>query len=362
MVIKEKNILFVTASNFNEKALGGTKGSIRNYEVIKQFGVVNTHTVLKRSTFRSIKCLLFGDLPPFEKKDIDIIKKKCIENDINIIFSDDSTFGRLSKWSHDNSIFLIQFFHNCEYDYVDTRFGKEVSIKKLIYKMIAFYNEKKVCKYSNYKVALSSRDQKRIEQLYNCKVDSILPLALTDEFDKCVDEKKIGQYCLLFGPVGTANIEAFSWFVKEVSPYLEVDTLLAGKGFEEFNDWETEKVKVLGYVDDIGELYENARCVAIPLLSGCGMKIKTAEAMMFGKNIFGTEEAFSGYDLDFDKIGGKCKTADDFIFKINSFLKQNMSAFNAYSRKIYEEKHSISASLDIFGRCMEEIKDDLQNI
>ena len=102
-------------------------------------------------------------------------------------------------------------------------------------------------------------------------------------------------------------------------------------------------MEVLGYVDDIAQLYADAACVAIPLLSGGGMKIKTAEALMFGKHIFGTDEAFVGYELEYEKVGGKCNSAQEFIEKINAFLEQDTGGFYAYSRQIFEEKYSQQA-------------------
>ncbi len=34
-----------------------------------------------------------------------------------------------------------------------------------------------------------------------------------------------------------------------------------------------------------------------PIFVGGGMKVKTCEALMYGKNIIGTSESFEGYDI-----------------------------------------------------------------
>jgi len=37
--------------------------------------------------------------------------------------------------------------------------------------------------------------------------------------------------------------------------------------------------------------------VILPIISGSGMKTKTAEALMYGKSIIGIKEAFEGYKM-----------------------------------------------------------------
>ena len=45
-----------------------------------------------------------------------------------------------------------------------------------------------------------------------------------------------------------------------------------------------------------------------PIFEGSGMKLKTCEALMFGKNIIGTPEAFAGYDIDdYTNVGACCR-------------------------------------------------------
>lgn len=38
--------------------------------------------------------------------------------------------------------------------------------------------------------------------------------------------------------------------------------------------------------------------MVMPIFSGSGMKVKTAEALMYGKFLIGTKEAFEGYEID----------------------------------------------------------------
>ena len=67
------------------------------------------------------------------------------------------------------------------------------------------------------------------------------------------------------------------------------------------------------------------------------MKTKTVEALSYGKAIIGTDEAFVGIDADFNKIGAKCNTADEFIKAINNF---SGSIFNEYAFSWFSENLS----------------------
>ena len=131
--------------------------------------------------------------------------------------------------------------------------------------------------------------------------------------------------------------------------------MIIGKGFETLkNDLECDNVKVIGTVEDVSEYFYRADFVIAPIFEGSGMKLKTAEALMYGKTIFGTTEAFSGYALDFDRVGGLCNTAREFIDKINGY-PYPQRRFNEESRKIYEQNYSMEHSRHLFRMIFEKI-------
>jgi hypothetical protein len=55
-----------------------------------------------------------------------------------------------------------------------------------------------------------------------------------------------------------------------------------------------------------------------------------------------------GYDVDYDKVGGKCNTAEEFIACIKDFEHNPRSRFNGYSRQMYLEKYSEQAVVEKF--------------
>ena len=103
-----------------------------------------------------------------------------------------------------------------------------------------------------------------------------------------------------------------------------------------------EKISVFDFVDDLQEFYLNTDFVLLPIISGGGMNTKTAEAMMIGKAIVGTMDAFCGYDIDKLKGIYVCKTKEDFISAINRIYKEQIFTFNSEIHERFEEKHSIS--------------------
>jgi polysaccharide biosynthesis protein PslH len=97
-------------------------------------------------------------------------------------------------------------------------------------------------------------------------------------------------------------------------------------------------------VDSLAEWYRNAHFVIAPIFDGSGMKTKVAEALMFGKKIIGTPEAFSGYEDVADRAGQICKSADDFVSAINSADEMVKDSFDTELRAIYESSFSLAAA------------------
>lgn len=337
-------ILFITLNGIEQECFGGVKHSITNYNALNELADVDVYHIKKRSNIKSMQSLLEGHFPPALNNDKKTIIAKIKEKQYHLVFFDCSNFGTIVEEISFTGVPVVVYFQNCEADYIDVRFGGKKTMKSFLYKKRIEKEEKKAARSADYKIVLTNRDKERIEGLYNIRVDAVMPIVMEDSGcpEDTGDTEKQG-YCLLLGPLVTANEEAFSWFKENISPYIKCQTVIAGKGFEKFKDaWNSEKVKVVGYVKDLSEIYRNACCVAIPLFSGAGMKVKTAEALMYGKYIFGTDEAFAGYDLEYRQVGGLCNTKEEFITKINQFLEQdNENYFNNYSRRQFKEKHSM---------------------
>ena len=349
-------IFFFTGVDVNDPSFGGAKGSKSRYEILKKLADVDIFILQKRSDLASMLSLLQGHYPPM--RNVIEIVDKIRNGNYDIVFIDTSVCGELVKAIKEiiPTIPVFAYFQNCEYDWIDVRFLGKRTIKSTIYRSYVKKSEKNTAKYSDICAALSKRDCTRIEELYGIVPNVILPLFIRDEAEVDDFEYNQNKYALLFGPTEPANIEGFKWFIENVSPHINIKTVLAGKGFEKYKEeLSSKKVDVIGYVDDIHELYKKAACVCIPLFNGGGMKIKTVEAMMFGKTIFGTDEAFAGYDVEYTHLGGLCNNAQEYIKKINSYLNEHKETFNKYSRHLYENVYSEKAALDSYKKLLKRL-------
>lgn len=345
-------ILFITNVDVNDISYGGGKGARSRIGLIKKIGDTDLLMIRKKSTFRSILSILQGLYPPLTLSDIHRTIHICQRNPYDIIFLDTSVYGTLAWKIKKTGIktMLFGMFQNCELDYNEVRFNGKRTLKSIIYKFLVKRSENAMLEFCDINASFSERDAKRIEELYGKKIDLILPLFIKDEArpEDLVEYTGEDGYCLLFGPATPPNIEGFKWFTKNVSPYINIKTVVAGKNIERFkHSFKYERVEIIGYVNDIHNLYKKAKFVCLPLLSGSGMKVKTIEAMMFGKSIFGTNEAFSGFDKDYKEAGYLCNTPNEFIQTVNNFLTAGNSSLNMKSRQIYEDKYSERAAFSM---------------
>lgn len=85
------------------------------------------------------------------------------------------------------------------------------------------------------------------------------------------------------------NIEGIRWFVREIFPlilasYPDAKLLIGGSICHSLSDMElSPQVQLTGIVDDVREFYSRGDVAVNPVFQGTGLKIKTFEAISFGK-------------------------------------------------------------------------------
>lgn len=349
------NILFLTNADVNDCSYGGGKGARSCYELICKIGETDIQVIKKKTSFSSIISIMQGLYPPLTRKEIKNLKKICGKKKYDIVFLNTSVYGTAAKALKKEFPLLPIFsmFQNCELDYNAVRFIGEKGIKSRIYKMLVRKSEAMTLRYCDYNAVFSKRDAARLKKIYGIRIDFVLPLFIKDEAcrEDLTEYTGADSYCLLFAPNTPPNAEGVKWFVKNVSPYIKIRTMVAGNGMDVLaQDLQHENVTITGYADDIHKLYKKAHCVCLPQFNGGGMKVKTIEAMMFGKAIFGTKEAFSGYENNQKEIGYLCNTPDEFIKAINNFVQSENGTFQKRSREIYEAGYSEQAAFSRMQR------------
>lgn len=274
------------------------------------------------------------------KAKVSEIINKLSNKNYDFIFLDSSLYGLLAKRIKNNfpRIKIITFYHNVEFLFSMKRIQSD-GLQYLPLVPSAFINEQLSVKYSDIIIAISDRDRIQINRMYKRNADLIFPITIKDSYDDTNISKANSEIELAFiGSSFFPNRVGITWFVKNVMTKLpDVNLSIVGRGFENYMYLQRDNVKVLGTVDNVKDFYHKANAIVSPIFSGSGMKVKTAEALMMGKTIIGTKEAFIGYKK-FNKTIFECKNSNDFIHNIR-LLKTNQF-FNQENRNYYLDSFS----------------------
>lgn len=355
----DKKILFIS-SNIGKEHTGASVCSMRNYQICKTvFGEKNL-TIFSLSSFsiagnsipkkvlklfnaiiNLIRGYSNGSNKKIEREICNIIK----DDQIHYVFVDSSLNGTLiKKIKSETSAYVLAFFHNCEKYMIkgETKSGNYLSGIRFL---SVCSNERKTCDFADKIIALNQRDSRLIEAEYKRKADLLLPISLVDSVD---EEKIISRHInarkkgLFVGSYFFGNIEGLSFFIHQVLPFVEMELIIVGRGMSKLKI-DNPNIIIYDGVEDIASFYFNADFVIAPIISGGGMKVKIAEAMMYGKIIIGTHEAFEGYDqIPHSYI---CKTPTDFIEAINNL---DGYSYNLDVRKYFLNRYETSTLINDF--------------
>ncbi len=278
-----------------------------------------------------------------KEKTEEIVK---LASEYDIVFIDRSVFGILAKRLKESNYQgkIITFFHNVEKKYFADKVSPFAPWRFLVLNC-ADKNDQFSCLYSDKIIALNERDAREIEKRYNRFPEMLIPVAFKDVYKQEKYPKgntSIPLKCLFLGSYFPANSEGIKWFIQEVFPFVNIHLQVVGKRMNLLKKDLTipQSVELIADAPDLKPYFESADVIILPIFKGSGMKVKTCEALMYGKNIIGTTEAFEGYEIDYNLAGACCNTKEDFIDKINDFISSPRPKFNEYSRKIFLEKYS----------------------
>jgi len=360
-------VLFITFDN-KDGFTGGNVGSKRNLDSVQDtFGQDNVivYKICRKVSdkkFAKIKNL-FQDICNFSFAGLDRIQKKEIyflisnNSHINIVFLDSSLLGILSRSLRKRfkGIKIVTFFHNIEYRF----FKQEIVLNKKIFLsyrvFFAYINELIACKNSNKIICLNQRDCDFIYKYYKRYPDAQIPVSMKDRFILPDYEHKdeIGnkKVALFVGSFFFPNIHGIKWFIENILPEVDIQLFIVGNGMNKISEYVkiNNKVLIFDNVPDLAPFYNKAHFMVLPIFKGAGMKIKTAEALMYGKYILATDEAFTGYEIS-EEVGQRCNNAPDFIYAINNLKTQ--STFNVASRELFLRKYVYHSTLALFKKAL----------
>ncbi len=367
-----KKVLFVCGQEFIlDRKDGGKKCAYRNYCMLKTvYGEENVYAyiftneykekdeyVCREQSHRSLlrKILHVFLLRPFcslssEQRLISYI----YSNHFDLIFFERSMFGPITKKLKSLNIKTQIFCENIEKNYL-WRKVKSQNVAFLFPYISTKLNEKMTFKYADSVICLTKRDSLLLKKFYGKTCDAVIPMTFSDSLqeDRIIKTYTENEKKLLFiGSCFYPNYEGIKWFIINVMDKLPEYTLLVvGKNFEKKrNELQTANVQIVGTVDDLSEFYLKNYAMVMPILSGDGMKIKTAEAMMYGKTILASDEALEGYDVEGVKGIYRCNTPEEYITSIQKVYAQNNIGYIEDVRKLFLEKYVDSNAVKIYQK------------
>ena len=99
------------------------------------------------------------------------------------------------------------------------------------------------------------------------------------------------------------------------------------------------------HCENLEKYYINAKFIIAPIFDGSGMKTKIAEAMMYGKKVIGTTEAFVGYEDHLPEAGWLCNSKVEFVQSIMSSNEGlDNQGLNNNLRKIFQANYSLESA------------------
>ncbi len=283
---------------------------------------------------------------------------------VDKVFVDGSNLGELIRAVKLKllGVEVITFFHNVEAQFFLGSARLHKTLRATMVLMINYLAEKKSVRYSDKIICLSERDSNLLREVYGRSATHISPLALHDRLAVRAAENHPlppnERFALFVGGRFYANLAGIAWYVQHVVPLIDIKTCIVGRGLETFRkELDREgKVTVVGSVDSLEAWYANAQFVIAPIFGGSGMKTKVAEALMHGKKIVGTPEAFSGYEEIAQRAGWVCRTAEEFVAAIGRAQEEVTLGFDPELRRLYEERYSFRAAQERLAGILESVR------
>jgi glycosyltransferase involved in cell wall biosynthesis len=262
------------------------------------------------------------------------------------VFIASSQYGKLIKAikKHSDAI-IITYFHNIErvyaYDYI--------TLKKphtLLFYWLCRIGEKLAVTYTDICICINERDKIVMKKIYNRECNTTIPVSLNDKLahynftsNPVLHQKIQSRQCLFVGSNFFGNTQGLTWFIENVLPQINIRLIIVGTGMTKAFT-QSDKITVYDYVDDLSPFYFEADFIISPIISGSGMKTKTAEALMYGKAIIGTRETFEGYHLYGNDKLIICNNAEEFILCIEKIYNQDVRYYNQGVRDIFMKLYS----------------------
>ena len=260
------------------------------------------------------------------------------------------------------SKYVIVRFHNIECDYYDNVYRHNGGIINKIKSYIAFYYEKNIAKCADALIPITEKDAQRIGELYSAARDKMFinPVCvasveadLSPEITDLPSKYYLVTGSLWYGP----NADGIMWFIdnvwREVVSSQTMDDVYlivaGGKPNQKLRDKVNMSVRVrlVDTPDDIDPYFRNAYAYIAPIFNGAGMKVKIAEALSYGLNVYGTKHAFIGYEHT--RGVHLINTKKEFY---SAIVNEDSRVDSRIIKDDFEKKYSLNHSIQFYNKLL----------
>lgn len=332
-----------------------------------------TFKVKKGNKIQKIKSIINGYPPIFnmdaKEKAFNIIREKHIST----VYVESSVFGKFIEDIKKEfpMIKIIAFFHDIEVRKMKEDNDFDLSLGRKMALPVYFRNERKTVEFADGVIVLNERDKKIFIEEYRKVPDAIVPICVPIPDAIYKDKHYIGtKLKLLFvGVKYGPNLNGLRWFIKEVLPKIicPYEFNIVGRKMEEFKEeFEgfSSNIHVIGTVDDLSSYYNEADIIVGPISEGGGMKVKTAEALSYGKTFIGRSESLEGYwdgmsNVIKNKNVFRTDDAKEFAAIIDSLYKVEFDKNDINVKNWAKKKYSFESNYEIFLSLFKKLENNI---
>ncbi|SEA47959.1 Glycosyltransferase involved in cell wall bisynthesis [Bowdeniella nasicola] len=188
-----------------------------------------------------------------------------------------------------------------------------------------------VMKWADHVIVLSEKDRDLLPRVaQGAEVSIVPPLIRGELLDR---REKIAHRVTFVGFMARwANEEAMYWFADEVLPLVrrelpDIEVVVAGGGLrDDFVDrMDAAGIELLGFRENLDDLYRETAIVIVPLRTGAGVKYKTIEALVRGVPVVSTTVGSEGIPGD-NWFWGVTDNAPEFAKLVVSGIRASQEA------------------------------------
>lgn len=152
------------------------------------------------------------------------------------------------------------------------------------------------------------------------------------------------------------NSASAIWFIEKVLPRLSdcnVRFIVVGnKPPKELKQLENERIIVTGFVEDPSAYFEQAMCLAAPLVLGAGVKVKIIESLSSGVPVLTNDIGIEGIDAENGKEYFHCTKPEEYEAVIRKLINNEVDTtlITANANKLINEEYDLMKSFKNYSR------------